>query len=88
MRNLKKAGDLAELPNVIIMSLNVTDAEQIRQTCRKALAQYDVDVLLNNAGYGIMAPFRANPQSALGNPVPMDGKDLIQCLFAQVILSI
>ena len=51
MRNLKKAGDLETLPNVIVMPLDVTDTEQIRQTCRKALAQYDIDVLLNNAGY-------------------------------------
>ena len=39
------------------MPLDVTDTEQIHQTCRKALAQYDINVLLNNADYGIMAPF-------------------------------
>lgn len=65
MRNLKKAGDLETLPNVTIMPLDVTDTEQIRQTCRKALAEYDIDVLLNNAGYGIMAPFERIPKSEI-----------------------
>lgn len=38
------------------MPLDVTDTQQIKDTCRKALEQYDIDVLFNNAGYGIMAP--------------------------------
>lgn len=65
MRNLKKAGDLSELPNVIIMPLDVTNPEQIRETSQKALAEYDVDVLFNNAGYGIMAPFEKIPQAEI-----------------------
>lgn len=65
MRNLKKAGDLAELPNVVIMPLDVTDTDQIRETCQKVLAEYDVDVLLNNAGYGIMAPFERIPEAEI-----------------------
>ena len=65
MRNLKKAGDLETLSNVIIMPLDVTAPEQIRRTCQKALAEYDIDVLLNNAGYGIMAPFERIPESEI-----------------------
>ena len=65
MRNLKKAGDLGELPNVTIMPLDVTDTQQIRETCQKALAKFDVDVLLNNAGYGIMAPFERIPEAEI-----------------------
>lgn len=56
MRNPEKGKELAELPNVVVMPLDVTDTEQVKETCRKALEQYDVDVLFNNAGYGIMAP--------------------------------
>ena len=44
MRNLKKAGDLESLPNVIIMPLDVTDTKQIYRTCQKALAEYDIDL--------------------------------------------
>lgn len=56
MRNLARAGELAEMANVTIMPLDVTNSTQIAETCHKALEQYDVDVLLNNAGYAIMAP--------------------------------
>ena len=65
MRNLKKAGDLDEMPNVVTMPLDVTDTNQIRETCQKVLAKYDVDVLLNNAGYGIMAPFERIPEAEI-----------------------
>ena len=65
MRNTAKAGDLAELPNVIIMPLDLTNSGQIRQTCQKALAEYDIDVLLNNAGYGIMAAFERLPEEEI-----------------------
>lgn len=65
MRNLKKAGELETLPNVATMPLDVTNPEQIRETCQKALATYDVDVLLNNAGYGIMAPFERIPEAEI-----------------------
>lgn len=36
--------------------IDVTNSEQIVNTCQKTLKQYDVDVLFNNAGYAIMAP--------------------------------
>lgn len=65
MRNPQKAGELADLPNVVIMPLDLTDPEQIRETSRKALAEYDVDVLFNNAGYGMMGPFEKLPEDEI-----------------------
>ena len=65
MRNLEKGKDLTELPNVVIMPLDVADSEQIKATCRKVLETYDVDVLLNNAGYGIMAPLERIPEAEI-----------------------
>lgn len=56
MRNLSKGEELAKLPNVELMPLDVTDAEQIKDTCQEAISKYEVDVLFNNAGYGLMAP--------------------------------
>ena len=56
MRRPEKEGELGALANVHLLPLDVTVSAQIAHTCQKALAEYDVDVLLNNAGYGIMAP--------------------------------
>lgn len=65
MRNPQKAGDLAELSNVVILPLDLMNPEQIRETSQKALAEYDVDVLFNNAGYGMMGPFEKLPEDEI-----------------------
>jgi len=67
MRNLDNAGELADIPNVVIMPLDLNKPDQIRDTCKKALAEYDVDVLLNNAGYGIIGPFEKLPEDEIRN---------------------
>lgn len=56
MRNPDKEKELAGIANAHLMPLDVTNSAQIAETCQKALAKFDVDVLLNNAGYGAMAP--------------------------------
>ncbi|MGF6442632.1 SDR family oxidoreductase [Paraburkholderia youngii] len=65
MRNTAKAGELAELQGVTLMALDLTNPEQIRETCQKALEQFDIDVLFNNAGYGIMGPFEKLPENEI-----------------------
>ena len=65
MRNPEKGKELAKLPNVIIMPLDISDSEQIKETCVKAIRQYDIDVLFNNAGYGIMAPMERIPETEI-----------------------
>lgn len=65
MRNTEKAGELATMPNVVVMPLNLTDVAQIKATCTQVLKEYDVDVLFNNAGYGIMAAFERLPEEAI-----------------------
>lgn len=65
MRNVGKAGELSSMANVTVMPLDLTDPAQIRETCRRALEEYDVDVLFNNAGYGIMAPFEKLPEDEI-----------------------
>ncbi|MDE5831766.1 MAG: SDR family NAD(P)-dependent oxidoreductase, partial [Desulfovibrio sp.] len=57
MRSPEKEKELTKLGNVHLMKLDVTNPEQINEVCDKAIATYDIDVLFNNAGYGIMAPF-------------------------------
>lgn len=56
MRDLTKGEFLRTLPNVVIMPLDIADSTQIHETCQDAIQKYDVDVLFNNAGYGMMSP--------------------------------
>lgn len=72
MRNTQKGQELAKLPNVIVMPLDVTKSAEIKATCQKALSLYDVDVLLNNAGYAIMAPLERLPEDEIRKMVDTD----------------
>lgn len=50
----EKGTELAPLENVTLLPLNVTNLEQIRETAAKAISLHDIDVVFNNAGYGLM----------------------------------
>jgi NAD(P)-dependent dehydrogenase (short-subunit alcohol dehydrogenase family) len=54
----KPAGDsLGEVPGVTLLPLDVTDRAQIDAAVRRALELGPVDVVFNNAGYGLAGPF-------------------------------
>ncbi|MDD3320225.1 MAG: SDR family oxidoreductase [Paludibacter sp.] len=57
MRNPKKEEELTKYANIQLMSLDVTNAEQIKQTTEKVIAEKSIDVVFNNAGYGLAGPF-------------------------------
>lgn len=52
MRNPQTVTDLGEYDNITLLPLDVTDIEQIKSTVEKAVSIGNIDVVLNNAGYG------------------------------------
>lgn len=61
MRSPEKAGDLASLPGVTILRLDVTDLDTIRQSVAEGLAKHGaIDAVVNNAGYGMVGAFEAS----------------------------
>ncbi|MBB3838281.1 NAD(P)-dependent dehydrogenase (short-subunit alcohol dehydrogenase family) [Runella defluvii] len=59
MRKPENETELAKLENVTILKLDVTDNAQIEDTVQKVIQQYTVDVVLNNAGYGLIGVIEA-----------------------------
>ena len=56
MRNPEKETELNQLAGVALLSLDVTDPEQIKSAVDQVVAMGGVDVVFNNAGYGLAGP--------------------------------
>lgn len=54
MRNPEKETELNALKDLVIMPLDVTNPEQIILTIKKVTRLYAIDVVMNNAGYGLI----------------------------------
>jgi len=59
MRNPAQETELTSLENITLLPLDVTDPEQIKTTTAKAISLYPIDVVFNNAGYGLMGAMEA-----------------------------
>lgn len=56
MRQPENEKELNTIPNVSLLPLDVTRPEQIQAAAAKAIESGDIDVVFNNAGYGLAGP--------------------------------
>ena len=57
LRHPDREAELAAVEGITVLPLDVTDPAQIAETAKAALALGPVDVLFNNAGYGLAGAF-------------------------------
>jgi NAD(P)-dependent dehydrogenase (short-subunit alcohol dehydrogenase family) len=59
MRKPEKEKELTKLENLKLLPLDVTNPQQIEQTVAQAIALHNIDLVFNNAGYGLMGAMEA-----------------------------
>jgi NAD(P)-dependent dehydrogenase (short-subunit alcohol dehydrogenase family) len=82
MRDPSKETELSAMPNVTVMALDVTEPAQIAEVANRALAIGPVDVLFNNAGYGLAGPFEGATDAQLTRQIETNLLGVMRCTQA------